>query len=53
MKDKNIAIEATYWYSLLENVDKDPNISPAFRKIMRRYIKKELIRIKKEIEEDE
>lgn len=50
MKDKNIAIEATYWYSLLENVGKDPNISPAFRKIMRKYIKNELIRIKKEIE---
>lgn len=53
MKDKNIAIEATYWYSLLENIGKDPNISPAFRKIMRKYIKNELIRIKKEMEEDE
>lgn len=53
MKDKNIAIEATYWYSLLENVDKDPNILPAFRKIMRKYIKNELIRIKKEIERSE
>lgn len=53
MKDKNIAIEATYWYSLLESVDKDQNILPAFRRIVRKYIKNELIRIKKEIEEDE
>ena len=53
MKDKNIAIEATYWYSLLEKVEKDQNILPVCRKMLRIYIKKELLRIRKEIEKNE
>lgn len=53
MKDKNIAIEATYWYSLLEKVEKDQNIIPVCRKLLRKYIKNELIRIRKEMENDE
>ena len=53
MKDKNIAIEATYWYSLLEKVEKDQKILPVCRKMLRRYIKNELIRIRKEIEKDD
>lgn len=53
MKDKNIAIEATYWYSLLEKVEKDQNILPVCRKMVRKYIKNELLRIKKEMEKDE
>ena len=53
MKDKNIAIEATYWYSLLEKVETDQNILPVCRKMLRIYIKKELLRIRKEIEENE
>ena len=52
MKDKNIAIEATYWYSLLEKVEKDTTTLPVCRKMLRRYIKKELLRIKKEMEKD-
>ena len=53
MKDKNIAIEATYWYTLLEKVEKDQNTLPGIRKMLRRYIKNELVRIRKEIEADE
>lgn len=53
MKDKNIAIEATYWYSLLEKVEKDQNTLPVCRKMLRKYIKNELLRIKKEMEKDD
>lgn len=52
MKDKNIAIEATYWYSLLEKVENDQKTLPVCRKMLRKYIKNELIRIKKEMEND-
>lgn len=53
MKDKNIAIEATYWYSLLEKVENDQKTLPVYRKMLRKYIKNELIRIKKEMEKDD
>lgn len=53
MKDKNIAIEATYWYSLLEKVEKDQNTLPVCRKMLRKYIKNELIRIRKEMDKND
>lgn len=53
MKDKNIAIEATYWYSLLEKVEKDQKALPVCRKMLRKYIKNELLRIKKEMESED
>lgn len=53
MKDKNIAIEATYWYTLLEKVEKDQTTLPCMKNLLRKYIKKELLKIKKVIEDEE
>lgn len=53
MNDKHIAVEATHWYIQLEKVEKDPDILPSVRKILRKYIKGELVRIRKEIEEND
>lgn len=56
MKDKNIAIEATYWYSLLEKIERDneanQNTPPVMKKLIHRYVRNELKRIKKEIERE-
>ena len=53
MNDKHIAVEATHWYIQLEKVEKDPDILPSIRKLLQKYIKGELIRIRKEIKDDQ
>lgn len=50
MKNNGLALEATYWYILLEKVENDKKNMPAMKKLLRQYIQKELVKIKKEIE---